>query len=121
MPKCNFNKTAKELYRNHTSTLMFSCKFAAYFQTRFLLEHLWRAASEGGIIKQRTKMCFKKQRCTVNMFIQEYFTFFLHDLRYILISLIRKGLAVENKIRNQSTLRSLRSNMIRQHGNVTNE
>ena len=32
--------------RNHTSTWVFSCKFAAYFQNTFLWEHLWRANSE---------------------------------------------------------------------------
>ena len=31
MPKCDFNKVAKQL-RNHTSARVFSCKFAAYFQ-----------------------------------------------------------------------------------------
>ena len=28
--KCDFNKVAKQLYWNHTSTWVFSCKFAAY-------------------------------------------------------------------------------------------
>ena len=45
MPKCNFNKVALQLYRNHTSARMFSCKFTSYFQNTFSLEHLWRAAS----------------------------------------------------------------------------
>ena len=31
MPKCDFNKAAKQLYRNHTLAWVFSCKFAAYF------------------------------------------------------------------------------------------
>ena len=31
MPKCNFNKNAKQRYRNHTSAWVLSCKFAAYF------------------------------------------------------------------------------------------
>ena len=35
MPKCDFNKVAKQLYWNHTPTWMFSCKFAAYFQSIF--------------------------------------------------------------------------------------
>ena len=30
-PKCDFNKIAKQLYENHTSGWLFSCKFAAYF------------------------------------------------------------------------------------------
>ena len=35
MPKCDFNKVAKQLYWHHTSAWMFSCKFAAYFQKPF--------------------------------------------------------------------------------------
>ena len=35
MPKCGFNKVAKQLYWNHTSAWVFSCKFAAYFQNTF--------------------------------------------------------------------------------------
>ena len=35
MPKCDFNKAALQLYLNHTSTWVFSCKFAAYFRTLF--------------------------------------------------------------------------------------
>ena len=35
MPKCDFNNVAKQLYWNHTSVLVFSCKFAAYFQNTF--------------------------------------------------------------------------------------
>ena len=31
MPKCDSNKVAKQLYWNHTSEWMFSCKFAACF------------------------------------------------------------------------------------------
>ena len=42
--------TGKQLYWNHTSAWVFSCKFAAYFQNTFswenLWEHLWVAASE---------------------------------------------------------------------------
>ena len=41
MPKCDFNKVAKQLYWNRTLAWVFSCKFASYFQ-----EHLWVAASE---------------------------------------------------------------------------
>ena len=32
MPKCDFNKTAKQLYCNLTSAWVFSCKFVRYFQ-----------------------------------------------------------------------------------------
>ena len=35
MPKCDFNKVAKELYWNRTSAYVFSCKFAACFQNTF--------------------------------------------------------------------------------------
>ena len=35
MPKCDFNKVAKQLYRNHTSAWVFPYKFAAYFQNTF--------------------------------------------------------------------------------------
>ena len=45
MPKCEFNTDAKQLYWNHTSLWVFSCKFAVYFQTTFSQEHLWTAAS----------------------------------------------------------------------------
>ena len=45
MLKCNFNKVAKHLYWNHTSTWVFSCKFAAYFQNTFSYQRLWRVAS----------------------------------------------------------------------------
>ena len=35
MPKCDFNKVAKQLYSNHTSAWVFSCKFAANSMTPF--------------------------------------------------------------------------------------
>ena len=35
MPKCDFNKDAKQFYWNHTSAWFFSCNFAAYFQNSF--------------------------------------------------------------------------------------
>ena len=35
MPKCDFNKVAKQLYRNYTSVWAFSCKVAAYFKNTF--------------------------------------------------------------------------------------
>ena len=43
MSKCDF----MQLYWNRTSTWVFFCKFAAYFQNTFSYEHLWTAASEG--------------------------------------------------------------------------
>ena len=36
MMKCDFNKVALKLYRNRTSTWVFSSIFAAYFQNTFL-------------------------------------------------------------------------------------
>ena len=45
MPKCDVNKLPLQLYWNHTSALVFSYKFAAYFQITFSQEHLWVAAS----------------------------------------------------------------------------
>ena len=36
MPKCDSNKVPKQVYWNHTSVWVFSCKFAAYFQNTFL-------------------------------------------------------------------------------------
>ena len=50
IPKRDFNNTAKQLYWNHTSTWVFSCKSAAYFfKTPFLRTPLeawfWRPCS----------------------------------------------------------------------------
>ena len=39
MPKCDFNKFAKQLCWNHTSAIVPSCKFAANFQNTFSWEH----------------------------------------------------------------------------------
>ena len=41
----NWNGSALQLYWNHTSTWVFSCKFATYFQNTFSKEHLWMATS----------------------------------------------------------------------------
>ena len=45
MPKCNFNKVAKQIYWNRTLIWVSSCKFSAYFQNIFSKEHLWSADS----------------------------------------------------------------------------
>ena len=45
MPKCDFNKVAKQLYWNHTSASMFSYKFAVYFQ---FSEHLFLWTPQSG-------------------------------------------------------------------------
>ena len=37
MPKCDFNKVALKLYRNHIPAWVFSCKFAAYFSGHLFL------------------------------------------------------------------------------------
>ena len=59
MPKCDFNKVAKQLYWNCTSALVFFCKFAAYFQNTFSQKHLWRGASFWS--------CSMKQRRSQNL------------------------------------------------------
>ena len=46
MLKCDFTKFVLQLYWNCTLALVFSCKFASYFQNTFLKEHQWRATSE---------------------------------------------------------------------------
>ena len=46
MPKCNFNKVAKQLYLNHTLAWVYSCIFAVYFQNIFSSEHPWTAACD---------------------------------------------------------------------------
>ena len=44
MPKCHFNKVALQLYWYFTSALVFSCRFAAYFQNTFSYEQFWTTA-----------------------------------------------------------------------------
>ena len=46
MLKRDFNKLALQLFWNCTSSWVFSCKLALYFQNTFLKEHLCRTASE---------------------------------------------------------------------------
>ena len=46
LPEGDFNKVVLQLYWNHTSAWVFSCKFAAYFQNIFSEEHLWTPASD---------------------------------------------------------------------------
>ena len=41
---CAIKRISLQLYWNHTSTWVFSYKFAAYFQKTFSKEHLWTAA-----------------------------------------------------------------------------
>ena len=42
---CPIHTYALQLYWNHTSTWVLSCKFTVYFQKTFLYEHLWRGTS----------------------------------------------------------------------------
>ena len=55
MRKWDFNKVGKQLYGNHTSAWVFSCKFAAYFLNIFLQEHLRGTASGSCFYFLKTK------------------------------------------------------------------
>ena len=44
MPKCDFNKVARQLYLNRTLPWVLYCKF--FLRTPFSWEHLWTTASE---------------------------------------------------------------------------
>ena len=50
MLKCDFNKVALNLYWTRNSAWVFSCNFAAYFQSTFSSEHLWHVASVEGFV-----------------------------------------------------------------------
>ena len=66
MPKCDFNKVAKQLNWNHTSAWVFSCKFAAYFQNTFSWEHLWvtvLVSIHGWVIYDKLKGKLKTEYC----------------------------------------------------------
>ena len=45
MPKCDFSKVSKQVYWNHTSAWVLSCKFATYFQNTFSWDQTFTAAS----------------------------------------------------------------------------
>ena len=45
MQKCDFRKVANQLYWNHTSAWVFSCKFAAYLHNSCFEKHLWGTTS----------------------------------------------------------------------------
>ena len=47
----DFNKVVFQIYWNHTSAWVFSCKFAGYFWNTIYFELLWRAASESSCSK----------------------------------------------------------------------
>ena len=73
MLKCNFSKVASQLYLNHTWEWVFSCKFAAYFQNRFIEERLWRTAF-GRLGRHRSRdrnlrwMNFIENKCNIHLF-----------------------------------------------------
>ena len=59
MSKCDFNKVALQLFWNRTSTWVFSCKFATYFQNTFQLRTplngcFWREFKELWNVKYDT-------------------------------------------------------------------
>ena len=64
MPMCGYTH-ALQLYWSHTSTWVFSCKFAAYFQNTFYLEHLWEVASgfkkSGDVLAEKAETVEKRQ------------------------------------------------------------
>ena len=45
MRKCDFRNVANQLYWNHTSAGVFTCKFAVYLQNRCFDEYLWGTTS----------------------------------------------------------------------------
>ena len=54
MLKCDFNRVAKQLYWNHTSAWVFSCKFAVFLRT------LFSKNTYGGLLLYRWKLhCIK--------------------------------------------------------------
>ena len=60
MPKCDFNKIALQLYWNHTLALVFSCKFAVYFQNTsgWLILRIFFGTMEG-VWKLRSHFSYK--------------------------------------------------------------
>ena len=71
MPKSDFNKVAKQVYWNHTSAWVFSCKFAAKFQNNFFSEHLRMTAFEN--------------------FIYLFFCLFIFSVKWTLFFSLQKG------------------------------
>ena len=54
------NTNAEVRFRYRTSASVFSCKFAAYFQSTFFKEHFWTAASSlSNINTLQGVSCFK--------------------------------------------------------------
>ena len=66
MPKCDFSKAALQLYSNHTSARVFSCKFAVYFRTPFSKNTYGRLLlTEGMTFPHSFFHIFRKDDCQV--------------------------------------------------------
>ena len=82
MSKCDFNKVAKQLYWNHTSAWVFSCKFAAYLQSTFSKEHLWVVASvliSNCLIQETINTLLKLQYYDIIINLNEVLTLLNHS------------------------------------------
>ena len=77
MSNCDFNKVAKQLYLNNTSTWVFSCKFSAYnFQIPFL-----KNTSRGLLLP--LLLLLLQQRLLLKMTTLFCFSILLFALRYL--------------------------------------
>ena len=66
MPKCDFNKAALQLYSNHISARVFSCKFAVYFQKPFSKNTYRRLLLTEGMTSPHSFFhIFRKDDCQV--------------------------------------------------------
>ena len=82
MPNCDFNRVALQLYWNHTSVWVFSCKFAAYFQNIFPYEHLCRATSVFRILSGIYEIFFCENSAhTTPRWVLLYIFFFSESLK----------------------------------------
>ena len=116
MPKCDFNKTALQLYWfwNWTSAWVFSSKFAAYFQNIFSNEHLWTAASEARNCKQfflLVEVIFIGRKCTAALRLKLLYskspTTFQTNMKFRLAYCVLKILCVLLQYNISSRLSSL--------------
>ena len=67
MLKCDFNKVALQLYWNHTSEWMFSCKFAAYLQNTFYTINI-----SGWLLLIFSAAFFLSNNIAINLFFIQY-------------------------------------------------
>ena len=58
MPKCDFNKVAKQLYWNHTLAWVFFCKFTSYLQKTFSYCYHLHCFNSKSSKKSSVKLCF---------------------------------------------------------------